>query len=197
MRKLSVLVAATAMILGSAGIAQADLLTNGGFETGDFTGWTVNAGATGVFGPGDRAGYNPHSGNWYAALGTVGSLGTLSQTFSDSAGTPLVISLWLDNNNGLTPNEFRVDFNGATLFDQQNILQTAGYEQLTLDVVGTGSDTLTLFERNDPSYFALDDVSVNPAVAVPEPSSLPLLLAGLTMIGGTFYFGRRKKEARA
>ena len=31
--------------------------------------------------------------------------------------------------------------------------------------------------------------------SVPEPSSLPMLLAGLGLIGGAFYFGRRKVKA--
>jgi hypothetical protein len=31
--------------------------------------------------------------------------------------------------------------------------------------------------------------------AVPEPSSLPMLLAGLGLIGGAFYFGRKKAKS--
>jgi hypothetical protein len=33
------------------------------------------------------------------------------------------------------------------------------------------------------------------AANVPEPSSLPMLLAGLSMIGGAFYFGRKKAKS--
>jgi hypothetical protein len=175
MRKSSVLVAAATMIFGSAGIAQADLITNGGFETDDFTGWTFNANNTVVQPSGGLGGYDPHSGNFYAALGNVAdvgpTLGTLSQTFSDTSGAPLVISLWLDS-NGTMPNEFAVAFNGTSLSDQTNISALSGYEQLTFDVVGTGSDTLTLFERDDPDYLAVDDVSVNAVSAVPEPFTL-------------------------
>src|ERR1700720_2962597 len=68
--------------------ASADLITNGGFETGDFSGWTVVAGATFVS-CGSFDGFTAHSGSCWAALGAVGGDGTLSQTFSDTAGKTL------------------------------------------------------------------------------------------------------------
>ncbi len=36
-----------------------------------------------------------------------------------------------------------------------------------------------------------DSVTVS-AAAVPEPSSLPMLLAGLGLVGGALYFGRKR-----
>src|SRR5262249_39216232 len=66
-----------ALLLGSFTPADAGLITNGDFETGDFTGWTtVNAGAF-VKGAGFD-GFNPNGGTHFAALG-ASSLGTLSQ----------------------------------------------------------------------------------------------------------------------
>jgi hypothetical protein len=61
--------------------------------------------------------------------------------------------------------------------------------------------------RNDFSEFTqgiydvpYDAVSVTTALgddvsSVPEPSSLPMLLAGLGLIGGAFYFGRKRTKA--
>ena len=73
-----------------------------------------------------------------------------------------------------------------TLFDQVNI-PTQPYTNITRTVVATGSDTLTLSERNDPNYLGLDDVSVLPTgpASVPEPASVAILgaaLAGLAVI---------------
>ncbi|HEY2007930.1 MAG TPA: PEP-CTERM sorting domain-containing protein [Rhizomicrobium sp.] len=194
MRNSSVLIAAAAMVFGSTGIAQANLITNGGFETGDFTGWTVDANNTSVQLSGGLGGYASHSGNDYAALGDVASqgpsLGTLSQTFNDTPGTTLVITLWLDS-NGTAPNQFEVEFDSTLLFNQSNIAALPGYEELTYNVVGTGSDTLKLFERDDPNYLAVDDVAVNAVSAVPEPLTLSLFGVG---IAGAVAMRRRKAK---
>jgi hypothetical protein len=46
------------------------------------------------------------------------------------------------------------------------------------------------------SELAFDaDVTITPTTAVPEPSSLEMLLAGLGLIGGLLCFGRKKVMA--
>ena len=163
--------------------ASAELITNGGFETADFTGWNVNAGAT--FVTSNQSGYLPNSGSYFAALGNVFGLGTLSQTFADTPGATYTLSYYLAS-NGTSPNEFRVDVGSTTLFDQVDIAATGGYIFYSFQFTGTGSDTLTIYERDDPSYLALDDVSVTAATsnAVPEPQSILLLGTGLLGLAG-------------
>lgn len=172
------LIAFASILMLASGMARANLVTNGGFETGDFTGWDKSSTFTAVF-PSLSA-YQPHSGNYFAALGNLLCCGYLSQTLTTNPGTHYTISLYLAS-NGTTPNEFSVAWNGATLFDQTDIpLQP--YTQYKFDVIGTGSDLLTIGNRNDNYWLALDDVSVNVA-AVPEPASLTLLGAALLGLG--------------
>src|SRR4029453_15258966 len=65
--------------------AKANLITNPGFETGDFTGWTpmVNAAVVGTF-----MNTAPHSGNYQALLGSTASN---SQTLTTMAGATYTI----------------------------------------------------------------------------------------------------------
>ena len=129
----------------------ANLVTNGSFETGDFSGWTEggNFEATGVTTAGFD-GFAPEDGSYFAFLGPVGSDGTLSQTITDVAAATYLGSFYLASDGG-TPNDFSASLNGVTKLSLTDIPQT-GYVHYFGDFVGTGSDTITFSFRNDPSY---------------------------------------------
>ncbi len=154
-----------------------NLVTNCGFETGDFTGWTVVDPTNNTFvatSPFD--GFTASSGNFFAALGAVGLNGTVSQTFSTVAGQTYDLSFFLAS-DGDTPNDFGVAF-GSELFGPFPNFPAFGMTPVSLDVTATSSSTtLTFFERDDPGFLGLDDVSV--VAATPEPGSLGLLATGL------------------
>lgn len=183
--------------------ARAEFIVNGGFETGNFSGWTIS-GQPGVnWITNTSAGYNAHSGNHFALLGPIGSLGYLSQTFTDpNPGEKLTISLYLAS-NGTTPNEFQVTFNGVTLFDETKIPATGSstpypYTHLVFDVTSQSSNTLQLGFRDDPSFLALDDVSVtDPPSVVPAPSSLLLLGESAAALLGLVWHSRRRRRILA
>lgn len=97
-----------------------NLVANCGFETGDFTDWTLRGNTGFLSVESNFSGYLPHSGNYFASLGAVGSLGYLSQTVSDTAGQQYTFSLYYAS-NGTFPNELDVEFNSTTLFDQTRV----------------------------------------------------------------------------
>ena len=188
--------------------ARADLVTNGGFETGDFTGWTVSGNANQGMTPDTFVLGGPHSGSYAAFLGAPNSDGFLSQDIATTANEKYTVSYYLavDTNaaGDSTPNDFSASFGGQTLFSGTNLAVTqsggfgsydpSDYTLYTFSAVATGpTSTLQFGFRNDPSEFRLDDVSVVDAGPVPEASTTVsfglLLMLGL---GGMMAAKKRK-----
>ena len=172
-----ILLALTAVAaLSVAHPASANLITNPGFETGDFTGWTPFHG----FVVGTAFGVPPHSGNFQAQfdLGPRES-GQLSQSVSTTPGASYTINFFLAFANALPANSFSVSWGGvlipgSVLTNQSNF----GYTEYTFNVTAPTASTELLFDFNGPSAaWLLDDVSVNPAgLGGPDAgSTLPLL----------------------
>jgi len=184
---------AAAVLCSWTPLAHANLVTNGGFETGDLSGWSLSPG-----GPYDKvcttgqvvgaATCMAHTGLYAMTLGLNGALDTLSQVLGTTAGTRYSLSFWLANDNpaAAATEEFDVLWNGTAVLNiGPGTVGTFAYGLNTFVVTGTGSDTLKFVARHDPSQWFLDDVGVN---AVPEPGSLALAclaLAGLGMTAGS------------
>ena len=184
---------ALSFVLAAAGFAEGvtfpELVTNGGFETGDFTGWTVSGNVTsclfvGVAGDPrctPTTGIGPHSGNYAAQLGNNGGDASLSQVLNTPVGASYEVKFWLANQDYGTPvKDISVTWGSQTLYSAVN-LPPFGNTYYDFAGLAAASDTtlLTFTFRNDPSYFILDDVSAKdppgtPA-SLPEPGSLAAL----------------------
>jgi len=159
------------------------IVNNGGFETGDFTGWTLNADGI-VNGTIDDAVVSAstfngassfvHSGIYGVVLGESPGLGYLNQTLTTLPGQNYLISFWFANPTGsgsATPNQFLVQWNGNTLFNQTN-LPFGSWTNLQFVAAATSASTVLQFGFEDtPSYLGLDDVSVTP-ITLPSFSSV-------------------------
>ena len=161
-------------VVGTITTSSTNLVINGGFETGDLTGWTLFQDGGGIaVDDGSNLGNAPNSGSYAASFGTVGSLGYLSQTLDTTPGQAYLLSFALDSFDGETPNEFQVLWNGTVLFDESN-LPAIGWTNLQFVVMATGASTVLQFgAQDDPSELGLDDVSVVAATAgLPVPVSV-------------------------
>jgi hypothetical protein len=178
---MKVILAALSLVLATSLSARADLITNGGFETGDFTGWQVTHASQSLFlvgGPADRAGV--HSGGFAAEFGSPNADDTIAQTIlATTPGATYVLDFWLAKTGGNTRNDFSASWNGQTLLDLLNVSAFGYTEHSYVVAAAAASSTLRFAGRNGPGWYGLDDVSVTelpPATrSVPEPSSVALL----------------------
>ena len=174
---------------GTVGIAHAgsNLVNNGSFETGDFTGWTVSGDTSfvGVCDVSNCPGFTPQDGNFAAYFGPVGDTATISQTIATTPGDEYSLSFYLANPVGGTPNFFNVTF-GNSSFSFSNFGVAFGWQQFTLTTLATSDQTQLSFTfRNDPSYWFLDNVNVQQSGGtVPEPGTLVLFGSGVLGLAG-------------
>jgi hypothetical protein len=163
-----------------------ELIVNGGFETGDFTGWTLMGSTTYMtVGTG-----HPHNGRYAADLGPVGAESFLLQSFPTTANSSYTLSYWLSNDGG-TPNQFEAYINGTVVPGSQIVDGGAiPYTQYMFTFVATGTTTELKFGvRNDPAFLHLDDVSVMPGSASADeggryPSGTTLIPSSVSASGG-------------
>jgi PEP-CTERM motif-containing protein len=177
------------VLLGVAGRADANLVANGDFESGDFSGWSH-------FGDGLFDGVDsvaPQSGAFAAYFGAIDGSG-ISQTIATTAGGMFQVDFWLqtesDINGVAVPNHFEFDWDGASQLALTDASAGVGYTHYSfLLAASSASTTLTFSFLSVPAFWDFDTVSVTSASTVPEPGSLALL--GLA--GALATFARRRR----
>jgi hypothetical protein len=174
--------------------AATNLVLNPGFETGDFTDWTVTGDGVAI----DNA--FPNTGCCdavFTATTTDPDAGVLSQTLSTEAGKSYTLSFAVLDEAGFSGDTFTVQFSGfGTTITGDEAAPPGNLPSLytaetfivpALDISG-GATVLSFKGLNDPSLgidWNLDDVSVT-ASAVPEPPAwilLALAFGGLAILG--------------
>jgi hypothetical protein len=136
---------------------EANLVTNPGFETADFTGWTQS----GIFWFTYVSETNPHSGQYEASLGPFDAMSYLSQALITVPGVTYEISWWLATSDDPADNHFMVKFGDTVLFDQTGITFQPWTKYTFTAMATTTSTTLQFGFANRPGFFFLDDVDVH------------------------------------
>jgi hypothetical protein len=195
------LAAALSLAVLGAGSAQANLVTNGSFETGDTTGWTVDAASSGYglnpFGTTYGSGMDGSSWAWLAGY----ELGReFSQTVTGlSVGTTYALTFIMASEYS-NSDQINVSVNGGadSLFTAPP--DTGGFWNnwvtKELDFVATSTSATIEFDSyglNTSGYdVGIDKVALNAiGQAVPEPATLLLVGTGL------FGFAARRRRGKA
>jgi hypothetical protein len=197
-QKLGIFALAFTALLGSQSAFADQLVTNGGFETGDFTGWTVAGPATTSSFASSFYGVDTldaAAGTYGAYLGSEFNTLQLSQTLTLADSHNYTVSFSLANLGGPIPpndnNSFSLSLGGVTVFTETNapasLYTNYSFSFNTTSTFPT-SDLLLITSENDASYFSLDNVSVS--TATPEPATALLIIPALGLLAL-----RRRKTA--
>jgi hypothetical protein len=173
--KMGILCAAA--LAAFAGAANADLITNGGFETGDFSGWS-QFGDTGFTGVDGSSAHSGSFGSYYGPTDPAG--GGIQQTLAANAGDQLQIDFWYRVEGAFTPNFMSASVGSTTLLSLTDYTNDQFVHFSTVVTADSNNPMLSFTFFNSPSYWDLDDVSVN---VVPAPGSLALLGLGGLLAG--------------
>jgi hypothetical protein len=181
MKKLTIIIA---ILLTLPAAASANLLTNPGFETGNFSGWTPYA-----YGSENVSSANPHTGQYEAR---IYNNGWITQTVNLTPNIAYKLSSYLympqDGGDAAISITF-YNSTGTTSFQQERswvrIPGNQQYEKIETDWLTAPDYTAYAKVRcsvdSAGSYIDFDDVSLD---VIPEPSSLLILLSGLTGLFG-------------
>ena len=205
-KRATLMLAALILLVSTTEIARADLVVNGGFETGDFTNWTTssNFDSFTTFVTTNVDGYVPNSGSYFAALGAVNSDQTLSQNLATTVGQTYQLSFALASNgspnnfsatlsstvNGIVSTQTAYPVNSVPATPFNSATATYTYTNITYDFTANATSTTLQFSFQDyPAYLALDSVSVN---AIPEPSGFALITISVVCLAIGYALLRRK-----
>ena len=160
-----------------------NLVVNGSFETGDFSGWEQGGDTSFTFVTDFPFAGGPTDGLYHAAFGPVDDFGGIFQLIPTVAGRTYRLSFDLAYTGG-DPNGF-----GLLWGDPNNpetlvlAFDVGGFDYQTLSgpVKATTSSSLLLFAfYTPPSFWLLDNVSLT---AIPEASTWAMLIAGFGLVG--------------
>lgn len=189
LNRSSIVLSAALGCLAAPAVVNAEIVENGGFETGSFFPWLV---PPTVFPPQPNPQYftivagGGHTGSRYAVMSST-QLRFINQLLSTEAGQDYELSFWLRRPIN-APAQFTVRWEGTAVFSLNDVLpDSTSWHQFTVPLHATFNGSLLEFgQATFPAEFHMDDVSV---VAVPAPGA-----AAVFVLGGLVAIAQRRRR---
>src|SRR5262249_46132413 len=133
-----------------------NLIQNGGFETGDFTGWTLVPGSNSIVAQaGQIPGLSPLSASYFAALSASppNPFAVVLQTISDIPGhAPQLAFSYASARSCVHCQQFVAAWNSTARFHNVILADNRSgaypYQTVASTLIGTGSDVVTFFAQS-------------------------------------------------
>ncbi len=210
--------AAIAVVVGGVANGATELVVNGGFETGDFSGWSTVAN---VWGQPMVWTSVPRTGTYYAQVGlnlpSNRQTSSIAQNIPTTVGVTYHIEFWIDapdpadyGNGSIAqypgPNSFfSAEFGGVPILSllQPDIFAlTGGYQYFSATVTALSISSLLNISANMdelsvfPGTFRIDDVSVTALETIPQVPESSTTAALLFLSGATGWSMWRRRSQR-